>query len=215
MENLSDDGEAADVDAQRAKWTKIALLRQALSDYPSVLWLDADVLLMRDDEDIAEQVHPDSFQGLVLEQVPHEHRVNPNTGVWFMRARPEAIDFLDAVLAAGPQPGPWVDQGAVLAALGWNRGDERYRWARPGRGGRYVDGTSWLPPGWNQPCLEGRDDDTELFNSTALSYRDRPSVRSPHALHFMGMSPAARYRHMSRALLAADRDDAGDARESA
>jgi hypothetical protein len=169
---------------------------------------------MRADEDIAEQLHPDCFQALALEHVPHEHRVNPNTGVWLMRSSPIAFEFLDAVEAAGPQPGPWADQGAVLAALGWNRGDERYRWARPGRGGRFVDGTSWLPPGWNQPCLDGRDDEAELFNSNARSYADRPWVRAPHALHFMGMSAAARYRHMSRALAAAAPDD-GHALESA
>jgi len=36
-----------------------------------------------------------------------------------------------------------------------------------------------------------------VFNSSAQSYADRPVVSHPHALHFMGMSPAARYRHMA------------------
>jgi hypothetical protein len=35
-----------------------------------------------------------------------------------------------------------------------------------------------------------------VFNS-AQSYADRPVVGRPHALRFMGMSPAARYRHMA------------------
>ena len=87
------------------------------------LWLDADVLVMRTDEDIADHLHPHHFQASALEHVPFEHRLNPNTGVWLMRSRPEAFSFLDAVSAAGRQPGPWSDQGAVLAALGWRRGD--------------------------------------------------------------------------------------------
>lgn len=113
-----------------------------------------------------------------------------------MRSHRLAFQFLDAVESAGPQPGPWADQGAVLAALGWNRGDERYWWAGPGRGSRFLADTSWLPGGWNQPYVTGRVD-ADLYNGSASSYADRPQVAHPHALHFMGMTPEARHRHMS------------------
>ena len=194
--DLPYDGAGADPAAQQAKWVKLGLLRQALERHPMALWVDADVLVLRDDDDITSHLHPGHFQALALEQVPAEHRVNPNTGVWLMRSCPQAFAFLDAVEAIGPQPGPWADQGGVLAALGWDRGDEDYRWARPGRGNDFLTGTSWLPPGWNSPHLQGRRDD-ECFNSAADSYADRPQVGAPHALHFMGMSPAARYRAMA------------------
>jgi hypothetical protein len=196
---LSTDGAGADPGAQMAKWSKIGLLRAALAEYPLALWLDADVLLVRADEDIAVHLHSDAFQALAIEHVPHEHRVNPNTGVWLMRSCPMANDFLDAVEQAGVQPGPWADQGAVLAALGWNRGDDRYHWAGPGRGNYFTAGTNWLPPGWNQPHVTGRRDE-DGFNSGAVSYVDRPLVGSPHAVHFMGMTPAARYRQMAEAV---------------
>ena len=198
--DLATDGVAADDGAQRAKWAKVGVLRDALRTYPLALWIDADVLLMRDDEDISIHLHPDAFQALALEQVPSEHRVNPNTGVWLLRSCAESTAFLDAVEKAGPQPGPWADQGAVLAALGWDRGNERYHWARPGVGSRFLAGTSWLPPGWNQPWTEGREA-ADCFNSAADSYADRPRVPNPHALHFMGMTPAARYRAMAKAAL--------------
>jgi hypothetical protein len=197
--DLAVDGTGADRGAQRAKWAKIALLRQALEDHALVVWLDADVLLLRHDEDVAAHLHPQHFQALVLEHVPSEHRVNPNTGVWVLRSGPAAFAFLDAVEAAGPQPGPWADQGAVLAALNWNRGDENYHWAGPGLGTEFLACTSWLPPGWNQPYLEHRDED-DLYNGDAASYTDRPSVPHPHALHFMGMTPASRYRRMTDVL---------------
>jgi hypothetical protein len=193
------DGIGTDAAAQRAKWQKVGLLRCALERFPLALWVDADVLILRDDDDIARHLHPDSFQALAIEQVPYEHRINPNTGVWLLRSCPQAFRFLDAVEAAGQQPGPWADQGAVLAALGWERGDERYRWARPGKGGPFLAGTSWLPPGWNQPYLGSRQD-AELFGSTAESYEDRPAVSAPHALHFMGMKPVPRYREMAATL---------------
>lgn len=196
--DLATDGTAADPSAQRAKWAKVRLLREALDEHDLVFWVDADVLLLRNDEDIADHLHADAFQALHLEQVPTEHRVNPNTGVWLLRG-PEAEAFLDAVDEAGPQPGPWADQGAVLVALGWDRGDDRYRWARPGVGNRFLAGTSWLPGGWNQPYLGEREEE-ESFNSTANSYTDRPAVASPHALHFMGMTAEARFRQMSATL---------------
>jgi hypothetical protein len=194
--DLPADGVAADDGAQGAKWAKIRLLRDALQGHPLALWIDADVLLVRNDEDVSVHLHPDAFQALALEQVPSEHRVNPNTGVWLLRACRESTAFLDAVEEAGPQPGPWADQGGVLAALGWDRGDERYHWARPGPGSRFLAGTSWLPVGWNQPWVEGRQD-ADCFNSSASSYADRPRVADPHALHFMGLSPSARYRAMA------------------
>ena len=194
--DLPTDGSGADRGAQQAKWAKIGLLRAALQHSSYVLWVDADVLLLRDDEDVVQHLQPGTFQALALEQVPHESRINPNTGVWLLRSCPSAFAFLDAVEELGPQPGPWSDQGAVLAALGWHRGDERYHGARPGGGTAFLARTSWLPPGWNQPYLGGRVD-ADLFNSCARSYEDRPSVAAPHALHFMGMTPAARSRHMA------------------
>ena len=196
VEDLPSDGAGADAAAQQAKWSKLRLLRQALASHRYALWVDADVLLLRDDEDVTQHLHPRDFQALALEQVPAEHRINPNTGVWLLRSCPRAFAFLDEVEALGQQPGPWADQGAVLAALGWERGDLDYRWARPGRGSVHLAGTSWLPGGWNQPYLgERRAED--CFNSRAESYAERPRVLAPHALHFMGMSPEARYAAMA------------------
>lgn len=198
-QDLGTDGIGRDASAQHAKWAKLRLLRASLREHPMALWVDADVLLLRDDDDVTTHLHPDAFQALALEHVPAEHRVNPNTGVWLLRSCPDAFAFLDAVEAAGPQPGPWSDQGAVLAALGWNRGDDRYHWAGPGAGSRFLPGTSWLPPGWNVPYVEDRRPD-ESFGSAAHTYADRPRVDRPHALHFMGMHPVARYRAMEAAV---------------
>lgn len=195
--DLVSDGARADVGAQRAKWAKIRLLREALATYPLAVWVDADVLLLRTDENIASHLPGDDFQALALEHVPYEHRVNPNTGVWVLRSGPAALAFLDAVETLGQQPGPWADQGAVLAALGWDRGDAQYRGAKPGPGNAFLARTSWLPPGWNQPYLGDRDAD-ETYNGVPDSYTDRPSVAHPHALHFMGMTPGARYLRMSQ-----------------
>lgn len=101
--------------------------------------MDGDVLVLRFDEDVADHLHPEHFQALALEQVPFEHRVNPNTGVWLLRSGPDAFDFLDAVEAAGQQPGPWADQGAVLAALGGRAVDPHGQ----ARGGGAQEARRW------------------------------------------------------------------------
>lgn len=189
VEDLAIDGADAQTVARQARWAKLRLIRQALAAHDLVLWLDPDVLVLRDDEDVAQHLHPETFQALALEHVPAEHRVNPNTGVWLVRSCPQAFAFLDAVAAAGQQPGPWADQGAVLAALGWDRGDERYHWARPGPGNAHLAGTSWLPPSWNQAVQDLRVPD---------GCADRPRVVDPHVLHFSGLPPAERYRAMAQ-----------------
>lgn len=169
------------------EWDQLRLIRQALEVYELVLWLDAETLLLRDDEDIAGHLHPDHFQALGLEHVPSEHRINPTTGAWLLRSCPEAFAFLDAVDAAGPQTGPWAVQGAVLAALGWDRGDEQYHWSRPGPGSAHLAGTSWLPQSWNQQLVDQQAE-------------GRPRVPDPHVLHFHGMSPTDRYRSMAQVI---------------
>jgi hypothetical protein len=142
------------------------LLRAALRTHRFALWLDVDVLLQRDDDDILQHLHPEDFQALALEQVPSEHPINPNTGVWLLRSCPQALVFLDAVERAGQQPGPWADQGAVVHALGWDRGDERYRWVDRARATAFSRRTSWLPAGWNT-----------RQQRTCVHHRLRPDVR--------------------------------------
>ena len=170
-----------------AEWDKLRLIRQALEVYELVLWLDAETLLLRDDQDVSAHLHPDHFQALGLEHVPSEHRINPTTGAWLVRSCPAAFAFLDAVDAAGPQAGPWAVQGAVLAALGWDRGDESYHWSRPGQGSAHLAATSWLPQSWNQQFVDQQTD-------------GRPRVLDPHVLHFHGMSPTDRYRSMAQVI---------------
>jgi hypothetical protein len=176
----NDDRDRNGTQARTARWMKFSLLRNALSDYSIAVWLDADVMIRRTDEDVADNLHPDGFQALSLEQVPSEKRTNPNTGVWVMRSCQKAFDFLDAAEAAGEQPGKWMDQAAVMKALDWEMGEDHdYRWARPGRGNDYMQGTTWLPTGWNQPYLE-RSNNREACEGRAI-------VAEPHAIHYMGM----------------------------
>src|SRR5436190_15140192 len=59
-----------------ARWRKLTLLREAIAAYQLAVWIDADAVICRHDRDIADELAPGCFQGLVLERFPD--RVNPN-----------------------------------------------------------------------------------------------------------------------------------------
>lgn len=180
-ELLTDDTARKSDAAKAARWQKVGLMRRILEANDVAVWFDADVLICRSDTDIASHIKPGYFQGLVLHSVPAENRVNPNTGVWAMRNSSQAFAFLDAVDAVGMPKGRWADQGAVMGALGWERGDDRYHGARmPEKVNAFLAGTTWLPIGWNQPYCENRPNPE--------AYEGRPLVEDPNALHFMAMT---------------------------
>lgn len=183
-----------DAGSIQARWSKLRVLEEALRRYDFVVWVDADIIICRTDDDIEAHLAKDDFQAFALEQIPAHHRVNPNAGVWAMRAVPEASEFLREVTAAGQQPGPWADQGSIMKVLGWDRGNALYRWCKPGQGSRYLAHTAWLPPGWNQLYI-----DPEWNPAT---YDSIPRAARPFAVHFAGMTIAKRKIAM-RAYLAA------------
>lgn len=142
-----DDGDGSREGRRQARWSKISLLRRAVAGGGPVLWVDADAMICRFDRDIAEDVGQGSFQGLVLERFPT--RINPNTGVWFLRGDERSAAFLDAVSDVGLVDHAWTDQAAVCGALGWSLGDYHGHGARPARPSAFRDGTAWLHRSWN------------------------------------------------------------------
>jgi hypothetical protein len=132
---------------EAARWRKLTMLREALTQHQLALWIDADAVICRHDRDIADDLPPRCFQGLVLERFPD--RVNPNTGVWVLRGDPIARELLDTMLRAGPPAHSWTDQAALCLALGWHLGDYHGSGARPGKLSRFARRTAWLPGEWN------------------------------------------------------------------
>lgn len=178
-----DDADRLSILAKHVRWQKLSFIRSALAESDIVVWFDADVLICRTDTDILDCLGAHDYQGLVLHAITSENRVNPNTGVWLMRNTPKAFDFLDAVSAIGMPEGRWADQGAVMRALGWVLGDANYHGARmPHASTEFIQGTTWLPVGWNQPYLE--------------KYAGPGRASNPFAIHFMGMSVHDRLSRM-------------------
>ena len=111
-----------DVQFERAPhWNKITLVRHALAlGFDIVAWLDADTLIVRDDEDLRATL--DGGAPLALALNPGEGlpgtTTHWNTGVMFLRNTPRTRAFFDAVWQAGPIEGDsWHEQARIHTVL--------------------------------------------------------------------------------------------------
>jgi hypothetical protein len=168
-------------------WAKVPMLREALASFELVLWIDADAVIVDGRDDIAAQVAPDRFLGLVR----HGEQQVPNTGVMVWRAGDPALELLDRTWHARRfVDHPWWENAALLDALGyrlpsalergWRRVLRRpFGLARPSP---LLAGVQFLPLEWN---------------SVYLDRADRPRI-----VHCVGVPVEQRARDMQAALTA-------------
>ena len=91
------------------------MLREALASHDLVLWIDADAVIVDSSRDIADELAPDRFLGLV------RHGDVPNTGVMLLRSGDLARDLLDRTWSATRLiDHPWWENAALLDALGYD-----------------------------------------------------------------------------------------------
>jgi hypothetical protein len=129
------------VDGTRpAPWSKILILRELLERYPTVVWLDSDLVVVDTREDLP------NFDGMMA-LVEHETKegLMPNSGVWVLRSTDETREFLDAVWAQDDLiEHKWWENAAICRLLG-------YRLDPPGPARRthWRERTTLLDPRWN------------------------------------------------------------------
>ena len=169
-------------------WAKVPMLREALGSYELVLWIDADAVIVDGSRDIADELEPDRFLGLVR----HGEREVPNTGVMLWRAGEQARELLDRTWAGKRfLHHPWWENAALLDALGYDlpgalepgrlrrlfaRG-RPFRLARPSP---FRAGIQFLPLEWNSVYLDRAD--------------------APRIVHCVGVPVEQRARDMRAAL---------------
>jgi hypothetical protein len=124
-------------------WGKVLLLRRLLDAYDEVLWLDADTMILDDEQDLAAELLPSDYQGLVA----HEDALGarfPNTGVWLLRgARARAL--LDVIWSREEfVHHEWWDNAAFMHVLGFDLDAGRVV-----RESEWTAGTCWLDGSWN------------------------------------------------------------------
>lgn len=156
-------------------WWKVPMLRQALSEYGEVLWLDADIAITDRglEQDIAETFPRDCWQALVAHHTPDGEV--PNLGVWFVR-RP-MLHQLDQMWSATRYVNhPWWEQAAMLDLLGYQHDPRPCRHTRPTQ---LHERTAFLPLEWNSHEQNDRHDDPRFAHVTPNSVQWRlPIMRN-------------------------------------
>lgn len=98
-----------------ASWLKVGVARGLLDSYDVVLWLDADVAVLRHDIDILDE-SPQAPMAMVVHHTPDG--AVPNCGVWVLRSGAGA--FLDSLWDCPEfaRSAGWWEQAAVIHRLG-------------------------------------------------------------------------------------------------
>lgn len=134
-----------------ASWYKVPVMLQALREHDEVLWLDADVVILNDLLDLADQVPHGAWQALVAHHTPDGEV--PNHGVW--HARRELVPVLERIWRMTEYTHhPWWEQAAGCQLLGYDP------WKRPMTRERETDlyhHTTFLGNEWNSH----RDDESD------------------------------------------------------
>lgn len=155
-------------------WAKVWMVRQLLeSGYRAVVWLDADVVVVRGDRDIIDDVRHWSPLSMVVQET-QDGRV-PSCGV--MVATKESKSVFDRVMNRAvnhyikhvdlPRADCWWEQSAVIEALGGSAHPTPIVTPPP------SDLWGELPYEWNPHPLDvrGIPDDCRFFHATATGDR--------------------------------------------
>jgi hypothetical protein len=129
-------------------WGRIPLMLSLLKGgYDTVLWLDADVVIVRHDRDILDDLPADAPMGMVVQHTPDG--AVPSTGVWLVRK--EAEEMLESLwpLTDFHRSACWWEQAALIAALG---GDPDATPVEVPAGRAWAE----LPYEWNPHCRDPR-----------------------------------------------------------
>ena len=148
-------------------WWKVPILQELLEEHDDVLWLDSDVVIVDDQDDVAPPAW--AWQGVVEHHTGCGHV--PNLGVWYVRqplkpvlerlwARDEYVDH------------GWWEQAAMLDELGYTFEPLPSVLRRPTS---LFTRTAFLETGWNVHPEDVRKSTRPRFMHATM-YADRAGV---------------------------------------
>lgn len=163
-------------DSRPLPWSKVRLLQRLQDDYDVLLWLDADLVIVDQRVDLAGELDPARFLGLVEHQVAGGRF--PNSGVMALQTGPACRAFLEDVWAQDDLvEHRWWENAAICRLLGY----ELEPVVRPGA-----------------PTAL-RTNDLQLLDARWNAIHDAP-VRRPRIRHYPGYRPQVRAAFMLRDL---------------
>ncbi len=100
-------------------WNKILLIRQALDlQYPLIIWLDADTLIIRLEKDLRAACTEFSCIGMCRHPLPWgDQPWHFNAGIIFVRNCELAREFFGRIWKAGPSNHPWDEQARIMECV--------------------------------------------------------------------------------------------------
>jgi hypothetical protein len=129
-------------------WHKITAVLTALDTHDEVLWVDADVLILDDTVDLADEVDDQAWQAITRHHT-REGEV-PSVGVWYVR-QPMRPWLERAWTLTKYLHHRWWEQAAMLQLLGYRADPPPCRLSQPTE--LYAN-TFWLGEEWNQLHLQ-------------------------------------------------------------
>lgn len=161
-------------DGRPPAWGKVVLLRQLAQHYETLVWLDADLVIVDGRRDIALELE----DGHDIAMAEHSYGGSQmlNSGVMVLRGGEPATSFLDAIWSLDEfTHHRWWENAAICSLLGYELDPPR-----PSRTTAWREATTLLDPRWN-------------------SIRDAPAAR-PYIRHYPGYSIKTRALFMARDL---------------
>lgn len=135
-------------------WAKILLAKQKLDDgYEGIIWVDADAIIRRFDEDIRDHLRSGKDLYFVKEDQPipgTPSKARLNTGVFMLRNSDVSRAFLQKCIEIGDRPEhEWWDQSAAISAFGFHSMFHTPETHKPDEPTEFSDSLYWLPKRWN------------------------------------------------------------------
>ena len=97
-------------------WSKIPIIHELLNKYDLVIWLDSDVVIINQSEDITYQCNDNNIQYLANHNVAGNK--NPNCGVWILKK--DMIPILEQVWKMEKYINNcWWEQAALIELMGY------------------------------------------------------------------------------------------------
>lgn len=154
-------------------WMKLPHLGSALADgYDKVLWVDADIVIVKSADNILDEVPDDAWQALVRHKT--ECGAVPNCGLWVVTQPMRQVfktawdEYLDEY-----RNHSWWEQAAILRLMGYEVTPKPE--ANPGEPTPLAEHTHYLHSRWNHhPRDEDRVDEPAFLHAT--QYLDRLGV---------------------------------------
>jgi hypothetical protein len=157
-----------DLHGRPVPWAKLPLIVELLEDHDLVVWLDADVVVVDDGDDIARDARGRRPVHAVAHRVGRVHV--PNSGVLVVRRSPSARHLLEHAWHRSEWiHHRWWENAALIDVLGGD-GDRGLVTSRQRR--RASRRVGWLPRRWNSLSVDG-DPDPAFVHFAGLPFEER------------------------------------------